>query len=106
MPECETCGLKTRVEALEEDSKRNQVTHKEFFSRFEAIGERMARTDEKYTQIIRDTSEIKADLRETKSAVQALNEKPGKRWEGLVEKGIWAVCAAVIAFLLARMGIA
>lgn len=105
MPECESCGLKTRVEALEEDSRRNQATHKEFFNRFEAIGERMARTDEKYTQIIRDTSEIKADLRETKNAVQALNEKPGKRWEGLVEKAIWAVCAAFIAYALARIGL-
>ena len=27
----------------------------------------------------------------------ALESRPAKRWEGLVEKSIWAVCAAVIA---------
>lgn len=106
MPEhSEDCGLRSRVEALEEDSKRNQVTHKEFFQRFEDMKERMARTDERYTQIKTDTAEIKADLRETKSAVQALNEKPARRWEGLVEKALWAVCAAVIAFALGRVGL-
>ena len=37
--------------------------------------------------------------------VTALEEKPVKRVDGLVDKIIWAVCAAVIAFVLARMGL-
>ena len=61
--ECNPCGMKTRIENLEEDSRRNQSTHKEFYNRFEAIGERMARNDERYTQIIQATSEIKQPLR-------------------------------------------
>ena len=32
-------------------------------------------------------------------------DKPGKRWESIVEKAIWAVAAAVIAFLLGRVGL-
>ena len=32
-------------------------------------------------------------------------EKPSRRWDGIVEKAIWAVCAAVIAFLLGRVGL-
>ena len=31
--------------------------------------------------------------------------KPAKRWDAIVEKSIWAVVAAVIAFLLARIGL-
>ena len=104
--ECNPCGMKTRIENLEEDSRRNQSTHKEFYNRFEAIVERMARNDERYTQIIQATSEIKQDVKETKNAIQSINEKPGKRWEGIVDKAIWAVCAAVIAFILARVGLA
>lgn len=99
------CVMKSRIEALEKDSERNQKTHKEFFGRFEEIGERMARTDERYTQIKTDTAEIKASVREANEAIQKLNEKPGKRWEGIVDKAIWAVCAAVIAFLLAKIGL-
>lgn len=37
--------------------------------------------------------------------VEALEQKPAKRWDGLVEKALWAVAAAVIAFLLARIGL-
>ena len=29
--------------------------------------------------------------------------KPGKRWEAIVDKAIWAVLAAVIAFVLAKI---
>lgn len=36
---------------------------------------------------------------------QVQQEKPGRRWEGLAEKSLWAVCAAVIAFLLGRIGL-
>ncbi|MBE6957773.1 MAG: hypothetical protein E7447_01290 [Ruminococcaceae bacterium] len=37
--------------------------------------------------------------------VTALEEKPRKRVDGLVDKIIWAVCGAVITFLLARLGL-
>lgn len=36
---------------------------------------------------------------------EAQREKPGKRWETLAEKSLWAVAAAVIAFLLGRLGL-
>ena len=32
-------------------------------------------------------------------------EKPGRRWDAIVDKSIWAVLAAVIAFILARIGL-
>ena len=44
-------------------------------------------------------------LDEITAKVDALESRPAKRWEGLVEKSIWAVCAAVIAFLLGRVGL-
>ena len=37
--------------------------------------------------------------------VEHLEEKPGKRWDAIVDKVIWAVLAAVIAFLLGRIGL-
>ena len=30
--------------------------------------------------------------------------KPAKRWESLVDKLVWGVAGAVLAFLLARLG--
>ena len=39
------------------------------------------------------------------SEVEEIKEKPGKRWDGLVDKIIWAVAAALIGFVLARIGL-
>ena len=47
---------------------------------------------------------IKSDVTEIKSDVKSLTEKPAKRWDSIVEKVIWAVVAALIAFCLAQIG--
>ena len=39
------------------------------------------------------------------SKVTALEEKPAKRWDGLVDKIVWAVAAALIGFVLAQVGL-
>ena len=39
------------------------------------------------------------------SKVTALENKPAKRWEGLVDKALWAVGAALIGFVLAKLGL-
>ncbi len=49
--------------------------------------------------------EIKKDVTALGTKVDIIENKPAKRWEGLVEKAIWAVIAAVIAFLLGRVGL-
>ncbi len=48
---------------------------------------------------------VETDVKEIKSDVKELTGKSGKRWDGVVEKVLWTVCTAVIAFLLARMGL-
>ena len=35
--------------------------------------------------------------------VEDMKEKPAKRWDGLVDKIIWAVAVAVLAFLLSKI---
>ena len=37
--------------------------------------------------------------------VDKLEEKPAKRWDGLVDKIIWAVAAALLGFVLAKIGL-
>ena len=48
---------------------------------------------------------MESDVREIKVDVKALTGKPGKRWDAVVDKIVWAVLAAVIAFLLGRIGL-
>lgn len=37
--------------------------------------------------------------------VDRLEEKPGKRWEGLLDKAVWAIAAAFIAYALSQIGL-
>lgn len=92
------CPLLPRVEALETDAAHNKEAHKEIYSRLDESHTAVAVFDEKLKQIKDDTQEIKA-------TVQEMKDKPGRRWDGIVDKTIWAVLAAVIAFLLGRVGL-
>ena len=92
------CPLTSRVEALERENERHTETHKEIFSRLNKVEQDNAVQSEQYKTIL-----DKLDTLTQK--VEALEAKPGKRWESLAEKAVWAVCAAVIAFLLGRVGL-
>ena len=48
---------------------------------------------------------VELDVKEIKADVKTLTEKPAKRYDGLVDKAVWAVLAAVIAFVLGRIGL-
>lgn len=37
--------------------------------------------------------------------VEELKDKPGKRWDSLVDKIIWAVAGAVLAYVIAKIGL-
>lgn len=48
---------------------------------------------------------VESDVKEIKKDVKELTGKPGKRWESLVSQVITLVVAAVVGFLLARIGL-
>lgn len=95
---CVDCPLVPRVEALEEANRQHSATHREMFDRLRTLETLSAVQENKLDTILKKLDEITAK-------VDALESRPAKRWEGLVEKSIWAVCAAVIAFLLGRVGL-
>lgn len=47
---------------------------------------------------------VKAQEKQGKR-LEALEQKPAKKWESFVDKVVWAVAAALIAFVLASIGI-
>ena len=40
-----------------------------------------------------------------KTEVEELKDKPAKRWDNLIDKIIWAVAGAVLAYIIARIGL-
>ena len=109
MPECpvnpKECPYAHHIELLEFSNKTNGETHKEIFARLNELEKNEAVQVEQYTTIIKDIAALTASHNVLNEKLSALEAKPGKRWESIVEKIIWAVCAAVIAFLLARIGL-
>ena len=99
MNDCqENCPLEPRVTALERANEQHGKTHREMFRRLNDVERDNAVQDAHYRA-------IDAKLDELTIMVKELSGKAGKRWEGLVEKALWAVCAAVIAFFRGKAGL-
>ena len=48
---------------------------------------------------------VENDVKEIKNDVKTLTNKPAQRWDGMVDKIIMMVVAAVVGFILAKMGL-
>ena len=48
---------------------------------------------------------MEGDVKEIKTDVKNLSGKSGKRWDAMVDKIAWAIMAAVVAFVLGRIGL-
>lgn len=94
----ENCAVLPRVEALERDSEQHRQTHKEIFDRLR---------DVEKSEAVQEAAlaSINGKLDKLVEWQEEQRDKPGRRWDGLVEKIIWAVCGAVVAFLLAQVGL-
>lgn len=46
---------------------------------------------------------LKSDVGEIKADVKAMLDKPVKRWDGLVDKALWLVVGAFLAWVLSGM---
>lgn len=69
-----------------------------------AIAVEVMATEQKHqTETIK---EIKADVSSLDGKVDAIEQKPAKKWDGLMEKVLWAFVAAAITFILTRIGVA
>ena len=90
-----------RLTEVEERSKSN--TH-----RLDEVEKRQESLDKLTTSVslLAEREErVESDVKEIKSDVKSLAEKPAKRWDTLTETIFLTVAAAVIAYLLGRVGL-
>ena len=90
--------LEKRIEDLEEWQRDSKKFHNDFYDWQRTQIARDARLDEQLNNMNNNISKILAQQ-------EACAMKPGKRWDAIVDKAIWAVLAAVIAFILAKVGL-
>lgn len=48
---------------------------------------------------------VESDVKEIKSDVKKLNERPAKRWEKVVEAVLIAIAGAFVGFILSKIGL-
>ncbi len=48
---------------------------------------------------------VEKDVNDIKESIDEIKEKPGKRWDSLVDKIILTVAAAIVGFFLAQFGL-
>lgn len=92
------CPMSARIEALERANEQHGKSHREIYGRLGTLETATAVQETKLDTILKKLDDIN-------DKVEALEAKPARRWESMVEKAIWAVCAAVIAWFLARVGL-
>jgi seryl-tRNA synthetase len=56
-------------------------------------------------KVLADREErVEEDVKEIKSDVKTLTNKPAKKWDGLVNEIVYIVVAAIVGFVLAKIG--
>ena len=90
-----------RLTRVEERSKSNSHRLDIVEKRQEEIGElvtSMATMAQRQETMERDVGEIKVKI-------NAIADKPGKRWDAIVDKVLLGIVAALVAYALAQLGI-
>jgi hypothetical protein len=89
--------LEARIENLERWKDSSHEFHEKFYRWQREQDIKSAKLDERLKS-------MDANLMKVVAYQEEHQKKPAKRWDAIVEKSIWAVLAAVIAYVLARVG--
>lgn len=90
-----------RLTAVEQRSKSNTHRIEKLEETTEAIN-KLATTME---VMVSKQEQVAETVEKLDGKVSAIEAKPGKRVDGLIDKIVWAVCAAVIAYVLSQIGL-
>lgn len=94
----EAAKLEGRIKALEHWRDDSEDFHKRFYEWQRKQAERAGKMDEQLDNMNKNIEKLLEKQ-------EACALKPGKRWDAIVDKIIWAILAAVIAFVLAQVGL-
>lgn len=100
-PDRDCLGL-IKARELEQDlnelRRQNSSSHERIFERLGEIEKQEGIQDVQYENILEKLDQLAGDVKDLKS-------KPAKRWENIVEKVLGIVAAAVVGFVLAKIGL-
>lgn len=90
-----------KLATVDQRSKSN--THR--LDEFEAWKKDQSELISSVASLANEQKHIKTDVEEIKADVKTIAEKPGKRWDAVVEKAVMLLIGAFGAYLLGRLGL-
>ena len=90
-----------RLTAVEQRSKSN--THR--IEKLEETTEAINKLATSMEVMVSKQEQVAETVEKLDGKVSAIETKPAKRVDGLVDKIVWAICAAVIAYVLSQIGL-
>lgn len=93
--------MAVRVQQVEDRSKSNS-------HRLNDVEKKLADNDQMLASIARldqKQTDMDKDIKEIKSDVKTIAEKPGKRWDAVVDKVLLAIITALVCYALSQIGL-
>ena len=97
-----------RLTAVEERSKSNTKRLDKLEESTEAINRLATSMEvmaEQQKQVVEKQEVVAESVEKLDGKVTALEQKPAKRWNGMVDKAIGALVGGLVAFLLFKLGL-
>lgn len=91
-----------RLAAVEQRAKSN--THR--LDKLEESTETLNRLATSMEVMAARQEQVADTVEKLDGKVTALESKPAKRWDGLVDKTLWTVAAALLGYVLGQLGLA
>lgn len=91
------------MKVAEIDSRSKSNTHR--LDKLEESTEAINKLAVSMERMSQKQDTMNASVDKLNTDVEALKSEPGKRWKFVVEKAIYFVVAAVVGFMLARVGL-
>lgn len=93
--------VERRLSRVEDRSKSNTHRLDEVEKRQEDITELVRSV----SAIAQKQTDLDADMKEIKADIKSISQKPARRWETVVEKALLTAVAALVGWLMFRLGI-
>lgn len=93
--------IERRLSRVEDRAKSNTHRVKEM----EQKQADMTKLVESVAAIAQKQTDMDADMQEIKADVKSITARPGRRWESIVDKILLSAVAALVGWVLLRLGI-
>lgn len=93
--------LERRMTAVEDRAKSNTKR----LDRMEKVQKTLTELVQSVATIAQKQVDMDTDMKELKADIKQLTDKPAKRWDTVVEKVLVTLIAALVGWLLWRLGV-